>query len=521
MCRYTTVEISYESYAHAAFDIINFPSKFILSQLFEDFWMNVYNALSGQSNKKRFALMGPKGVGKSTFLVVLWCELLKKNFSIILTSDKAAMSHNTSPVKKYTKEMVKDDKNLLAIVEDMKSPQDYVNFLHEYIAQYCETKSKQVVLLLDVCHFNENNQAVISNLLQLVHSHTRLISIVAFSSGIGSQVSARVDQYLQSAIQCFLLSGDTQCIHLQHYTKAEAELALNLNETTLKVEDIEHITSYNPLLLSLTKSCGDINELRRRVNYIVKAFLDSNFVDEYSFLPQLYYQSLENSVWFFYVAQSGIEMNIEEELEVFEQSWIAKQNICYILSKCNNTFTIKLNFPTLPNALQSDLSLRLKEGNKMPLNEIKGYLFENAFFEYLQQSPQVIEIFTSKSDAIIRFNVSSTYHSKEKVLQGLNDSVIYRLRHLHPAIDGVGILYDTHGTKWLVFLQLSISRYQTHRSKIKHLFQDLKTSKTAPPELLIKRFLIIIRAAERKAMKPYICIYPQQRCMKMIIMYYP
>ena len=45
----------------------------------------------------------------------------------------------------------------------------------------------------------------------------------------------------------------------------------------------------------------------RKVNDVVKGFLDSNFVSEFNYLPQLYQKTLENSLWYFYVAQSGIE----------------------------------------------------------------------------------------------------------------------------------------------------------------------------------------------------------------------
>ena len=79
-------------------------------------------------------------------------------------------------------------------------------------------------------------------------------------------------------------------------------------------------------------------------------------------------------------------------------------------------------------------------------------MFENAFFQYFEQSTQFIEMFSSKNNSIISFKVASTYHVKQNALLNLNKSVVYRLQYLHPAIDGVGVLYDTNGKKWwLVF----------------------------------------------------------------------
>ena len=52
--RHTTVEVPFQSYAHAAFDIINFPNKFMLSEIFKNYQTKVYNT-------EAFCIIGTKG----------------------------------------------------------------------------------------------------------------------------------------------------------------------------------------------------------------------------------------------------------------------------------------------------------------------------------------------------------------------------------------------------------------------------------------------------------------------------
>ena len=73
----------------------------------------------------------------------------------------------------------------------------------------------------------------------------------------------------------------------------------------------------------------------------------------------------------------------------------------------------------------------------------------------------------------------------DEKLTNMEAGVLYHLRHRHPVIDAVGILKRQDKKKYhLVFIQISMSKYSNHSSKIEDLFgtidcKELKTSSFA------------------------------------------
>ena len=65
------------------------------------------------------------------------------------------------------------------------------------------------------------------------------------------------------------------------------------------------------------------------------------------------------------------------------------------------------------------------------------------------------------------------WNSVQQALSHVSTSVLYKLRYAHPAIDGVGFLTETSTNKvWLVFIQVSLSSYQHHNSKLKDIHMN-------------------------------------------------
>ena len=46
----------------------------------------------------------------------------------------------------------------------------------------------------------------------------------------------------------------------------------------------------------------------------------------------------------------------------------------------------------------------------------------------------------------------------------LKQCIIYEMKAFYPIIDGIGYLKDEHEKLWLVFIQVSLSKYEKHRS---------------------------------------------------------
>ena len=60
---------------------------------------------------------------------------------------------------------------------------------------------------------------------------------------------------------------------------------------------------------------------------------------------------------------------------------------------------------------------------------------------------------------------------KSDTLIKLDRSVLYQLRYKHPVIDGIGILQDERNVSWLAFIQISLSPYLSHHTKVTDLFE--------------------------------------------------
>ena len=68
---------------------------------------------------------------------------------------------------------------------------------------------------------------------------------------------------------------------------------------------------------------------------------------------------------------------------------------------------------------------------------------------------------------------SLSYVCKQNtVLEHMDKSVLYFLRYKHPVVDAVGILQDEKCVWWLVFLQISLSSYLSHRTKVTDLLEQ-------------------------------------------------
>lgn len=253
-----------------ATSVINPTSKFIITENYK----HIESKVVKSSNPKIFALLGPKGVGKTTALIVLWLQLLKqKDTHVIFTSDKVATHHNLEIVAEYNTHLAPD---LLAVIKSISLPTDYANFLSKCICNFC--KIGKTVLLMDICNFKETAHGNAVPLLELVYAHSSLQVVVA--SGSGSQLAVNENQYLKASLQRFLLSSDTEKIYLRHFNEKQAVLFMKLNSIKFEIEDIQHVTALNPLLLSLTQDCESLADVENNIYAIVKPFLESNFTGQ-------------------------------------------------------------------------------------------------------------------------------------------------------------------------------------------------------------------------------------------------
>ena len=97
-----------------------------------------------ESHPKVVALLGPKGNGKSTTLVVLWLELLKqKSTYTIFTSDKIASKFDLEVSNEYIDLLTEGECKLKDKAKAVSSQVDYIIFCNAALKVPTKKNKKQ------------------------------------------------------------------------------------------------------------------------------------------------------------------------------------------------------------------------------------------------------------------------------------------------------------------------------------------------------------------------------------------
>ena len=151
----------------------------------------------------------------------------------------------------------------------------------------------------------------------------------------------------------------------------------------------------------------------------------------------------------------------------------------------------------------------LKKNNKIPSNPIiNGFIFEA---DFLQGVHNLRFIETLSDGKNFTFDIQYLYSlGIDEKLTNMEAGVLYHLRHRHPVIDAVGILKRQDKKKYhLVFIQISMSKYSSHSSKIEDLFGtiDCKELKTSSFASIFDFYMSMTTTSvkTRKAFYIYVC----------------
>lgn len=131
---------------------------------------------------------------------------------------------------------------------------------------------------------------------------------------------------------------------------------------------------------------------------------------------------------------------------------------------------INCNFPGVSRLLLDELA-RMKQDDKLPSNPIvNGYIFEEKFFVELGKT-KTLHINISEKALTLCFTLVENMQTGE-ILHCMTSGILYRLRYKHPAIDAIRVMEkDRKKKQWLVLIQVSLSPYAVHRSKIGNLLK--------------------------------------------------
>lgn len=292
-------------------------------------------------------------------------------------------------------------------------------------------------------------------------------TIIALTSASGELI---VDDYVYSSIQKVLFEDRVEKIYFTGFSQCEAMKFLNETSSDLTFNKAKIYTGYNPSLLSLATRCNTLDELSTTIFDAVVRFVNSNLPDNNS-IKTIYIDHLKSSDYFLKKAINGDLIDEYEKKEYFS-TWIYKHHAYYEIQ--DDPLVIRLNFPLLPNILHKVIiELPHHERTNLDITEnhiVKGILLEHTFLSTLRATH--LQMFTLLWEGTCeRFKcfLNTNYHSRCIALPKLYKSILYQLRFGHPVIDGVRLLADQYNKHFLVFFQVSLSKYSDHGSKVNGL----------------------------------------------------
>ena len=255
------------------------------------------------------------------------------------------------------------------------------------------------------------------------------------------------------------------------FTIAETEMYISKKGLQLNSSLVNNLTYSNPLLMSSIPYAQDEHRIRGHIKNWVVTYIRNILITlvELNALKSWLEGELEvTTKWLYYVEN---EVNLsQKEISDFLTSWIHIQGIC-ILEEGGDL--INCNFPGVAKLLVNELAV-MRRDEKVPSNPIvNGFIFEENFFTEIGKM-KTLHVITKEMPIItLHFAVVETLQTGE-VLKNMTSGVLYHLRYKHPVIDGVGIMErGKTKKKWLVMIQVSLSSYKSHRSKISDIAKYL------------------------------------------------
>ena len=307
----------------------------------------------------------------------------------------------------------------------------------------------------------------IEKLLKLMLSfrlYRQVKMIFAMTSGLGMYLPSR---YWHLHEYFSLMYAIYQC-RFTIFEESEAKLYIQYfkHNCSMSINIIKSLTNFNPYYLSRINESQSEHENKGRI----KAEVSTHFMElvkniDQNDLCSFMLPKLEGAQKWFYKASNGIPLS-QEEYEEFLGSWTYAQHLCDY-TKREEEWVLIYPLPLSEAKLIHELA-KVKKSYTLPQNPVvDGYVFEEQMFVLLNNTKS-LEIFT-----YVPMSFSLSYVCKQNtVLEHMDKSVLYFLRYKHPVVDAVGILQDEKCVWWLVFLQISLSSYLSHRTKVTDLLEQ-------------------------------------------------
>lgn len=438
---------------------------------------------------KSVCVTGPKGCGKSFILCVLFlkwqahspCLYLSVNsfrnptlFLRFLNEHQKAFKKN---YEKYYQTF-----SASGIVQS----KDVVNFIMDFL-EYVE----EMYLFVDVGSVT-GSVCDLQGFVDIIQifSDGKLTKIFSVSSGfVSAQTSVilnRVDRECCYNIQGLLDSCFDKVV-VNGFTDAEVNKFIECFNKNIDVDKIKEAAGNNPLLLSCLAraNANNFESYLKHVNREVNKFLFDNLTvisNPGTFAEFFRHKKWETGRLYILLAmQLQGRKFTDEQVKQFEMTWLYEQQILIKTS----TNCMKFNFPTLGPALVDSFRRLL---TPLPTvqqlaytnDSVMGFVFEQRFMDHCNREEKLNVMISRLGEEGVEYE--NLYICTVRQFDGSNLvwNTLHDLCCSHEAVDLVGYVQSISTSQcFLVFLQLSLSKYTGHKGKLNDLIR------TAPKKMYV------------------------------------
>ena len=293
---------------------------------------------------------------------------------------------------------------------------------------------------------------------------------MATTSGFGYYKKTKIWKMIND----YWKGGFSSCRLLNFSDKEVKYFICDTNIETLPIKRIETLTQFNPYLLSYLSvyGAGPESDFFPFADSFLTKFANDIVTDvkQYTGLPKFCEEALEGFYNWGCKADTG-RLNDLSTLSEFRKSWGAKEQILYFKKFETNGFYVMSALPCVQMLLR-EITNELLHCDSIPdVPMIHGFLYKQKFFN-MMKTQVTISVSNLKQTKTVSFsNICDV-----EMIEELSLGTLYHLKYTYPIIDGVGYL-EVDGHPSLVFVQVSLTPYTNHSTKIK----DLNTT-TAPED---------------------------------------
>jgi len=468
------------------------------------FTQSMHDALEKMRNCWKVCLNGAKGCGKSYTLAILFLMLQCKEPCLYLTRKSfTCNSYFLEFLYKFEK-LFRPSKlvNFKNKFDKEVRANDVIDLIYAVLATNCSLKVfidfgkvSAYPTVGDHLHKLYKILSIFINPNQL----SKYSLFFAVSSGIyAADLNPKFTQQNRETCRQIrdVMSSADGLQTLTGYTAAEVDKIFTYLDvgTKFNPEEVKQLCGCNPLLISCLHNCNNMDDYAKKVKREVDSFIDNNLsvVKDINRVTE-FFSSYEwdTGRHFLHIAMQEQRFS-EEQYKQYQTSWLCDNRILIV----EEDLKVRFNFPTIGQRLIVLLrnfvpNIKYVEDLAFSNPSVGGFVLERVFIDYIQIKGTIAVTITSARGHAVGTSETLTMASVTPFKNtNLVKNTVYELYSCHPIIDYVGYL-ESQSTSFLVFIQLSLSKYKNHvrlHNMLAHSPKSDHLRESEPPMLNLLQF---------------------------------